>query len=152
MTTEQINEIVRENPESLYALDALNRELPNAHNYILSIQGGVIKFKIPGDKIITYIKYSYKKDYNVNNTHCYLYPQMYEQHEEDIKIISKILNDTCPKLHSLGIHDVHAGGVQISGSLDGQYYHLSVTINYQWSDLAEKLKEFINRWNVYINA
>ena len=87
----------------------------------------------------------------------YLRESMREEHGDDFaKIrtaIAEALKDY-PNFIGVDFSDVHAGGIQIGGlhkEITGFYYASMPTIKYNFSNIDEAVKEFVDGWKTADN-
>lgn len=91
-----------------------------------------------------------KKSYKLNNgTMIYLTPEMYANHAVEIEALSDYLLKHCKNIDSIDVSDVSAGGIQIGGThiSNPGYIIMNKTINYDWSNINDIIREFIADWN-----
>ena len=87
----------------------------------------------------------------------YLRESMRKEHGDDFAKIRTAITEALKDYPNfIGIHfsDIHAGGIQICGlhkEIVGFYYADSPTIKYDFSNIDEAVKEFIDGWKTADN-
>ena len=96
-----------------------------------------------------------KNSYKLNNgTTIYLTPEMYADHAVEIEALSDYLLKHCKNLHSIDFSDVSAGGIQLGGTHNANpgYIIMHKTINYNWDNINNVVKEFVSQWNSFMDT
>lgn len=86
----------------------------------------------------------------------FLKKPMLEKHKEDFERIRQRITEALKEYEnfdSVDFVDVNANGIQISGKhkKTGNYYFLTVTIKYDFSNVDEAIEEFVNGWKEFDN-
>jgi hypothetical protein len=87
----------------------------------------------------------------------YLHEEIYEKHKNDfIKIQNEITEQLkdYPNFNGIDFCDVSAGGIQIRGhhiNINGYSYGDQPTIEYDFSNVDECIKQFVKKWKEYDN-
>ena len=87
----------------------------------------------------------------------YLRKPEHREHKKDFSMIRKRITEAlkdCENFDGIDFIDVNAGGIQICGlhkEIVGFYYADSPTIKYDFSNIDEAVKEFIDGWKTADN-
>ena len=99
------------------------------------------------------IKYDYyiyeeKRDYKLTNySKAYLYPTEFKKYKNSLITLVRYIYNKCNNVKFVDLNDVNRDGIDLSLSLDGEFYQFIKTINPPINyDIINKI---IEEWNEY---